>query len=304
MTPPWRATFLVNPAARGVSRRLHADRALAYLRRRGLDVTLAVTGSAGELSRLAEHSAGRGDNLLFVAGGDGSMRDAARGLAGSETALAPVPAGTVNVFARECGIPRGLRRALDTHLGGQLQRIDVGRASGEPFLLMASAGWDAEVVRDVSAGLKRRIGDVAYAVQAARSLPALHTTMARWEVDGVGREGPVAMIVVSNTRLYGGRVRFTPLALADDGALDIVALCPRARGDGLRMSARLLRGRLAGDANAFAGRTASITISTAGLALQLDGDYAGETPTEFTVDPGALLVSVPAGPPAAIFSRR
>lgn len=297
-----RATLVVNPAARGVVRRLDPERALAYLRRRGLEVELAVPASAADLSRVAEEAAGHADDLLFVAGGDGSMRDAARGLAGSKTALAPLPAGTVNIFARECGLPRGIRAALDAHLTGETRRMDVGRANGEPFLLMASAGWDAAVARGVSLALKRRLGDLAYGIEAARQLPRLRTMIARWEVDGVGREGPLALIVIGNTRLYGGRVRFSPLALADDGALDVVALCPRASGDGLRLAWRLLRGRVAADANAFASRATNVAVPTPGLPIQLDGDYAGETPASFAVDPGALLVSLPRGLPAPIFS--
>ena len=50
-------------------------------------------------------------------------------------------------------------------------------------------------------------------------------------------------------------------------------------------------------------RTPELTIETAGLPVQLDGDYAGETPMRFCVDPGALLVSVPGGPLARIFAR-
>jgi YegS/Rv2252/BmrU family lipid kinase len=303
MTSLQRATLLVNPAARGVAKRLDPDRTVRYLRKHGLDVNFETPESPAEMTRAALASAERGDNLAFVAGGDGSMRDAAAGLAGSPTALAPLPAGTVNVFAREAGLPRGLRAAIDAHLSGRVVRVDLGRAGDRPFLLMASAGWDARIVRDVSVGLKRRIGDVAYVVRAAFELPRLRPIPAQWEVDGEHKQGSLALVVISNTRLYGGRVKFTPLALADDGRLDVVALCPGGPFDVVRMSARLLAGRVAEDRSAIAGRAHEVVLLTAGIPLQLDGDYAGESPARFTVDSHALAVSIPAAAHPVILSK-
>jgi YegS/Rv2252/BmrU family lipid kinase len=297
-----RATFLVNPDARGVAKRLDPERAVRYLRKRGLAVVLDTPASSVEMTRAAAAAAERADDLVFVAGGDGSMRDAAAGLAGSTTALAPVPAGTVNVFAREAGLPPGIRTAIDAHLEGRVVRMDLGRANGRPFLLMASAGWDARIVRDVSLGLKRRIGDLAYGVRAAFELPRLAAAPAGWQVDGERHEGSLALMVVSNTRLYGGRVQFTPLALADDGRLDVVALCPDGPLDLARMSARLLTRRIAGDRRALSARAAEVVLETPGIPLQLDGDYAGESPARFTVDPGDLAVSIPAGARPQILS--
>jgi diacylglycerol kinase (ATP) len=302
MTEHRRATFLVNPAARGVEKRLDAERAARYLRKQGLEVELDTPTSPDDMTRLAAASVERGDDLLFVAGGDGSLRDAARGLMGSNTALAPVPAGTVNVFAREIGLPLGVRTAIDAHLTGRTTRIDLGLAGDQPFLLMASAGWDAAVVREVSLGLKRRMGDLAYILKAASAMPRLRTTPARWRIDGDVCEGPLALVVISNTRLYGGRLRLAPLALADDGLLDVVALCPRGALDTLRLSARVLMRRAAHDRRAFAARAATVEVETPGLPVQLDGDFVGETPMSFSVQPAALAVSIPAGASPDILS--
>ena len=126
-----------------------------------------------EAIREAAQSATRGDDLLFVIGGDGSVRDAALGLAGSNTALAAVPAGTVNIWAKEAGIPNGLRAAVDAHITGQSVHIDLGRAAGQCFLLMAGIGWDAQVARNVAPWLKRHLGDIAYIIQAGWMLPQL-----------------------------------------------------------------------------------------------------------------------------------
>lgn len=290
------ATLLVNPTARGLRRGFDPAPAAAYLTRLGVTTRVAVPASVAEATNEAEASADRGDAFLFALGGDGTLRAAARGLAGSDTALAAVPAGTVNVWARETGIPRGIRSALDAHLSGQTLRVDLGLAGGDRFLLMAGIGWDAAIAAAVPALLKRRLGDIAYVLQGAAMAPGLRTRMASWRSGMVLHEAPLALMVVSNTRLYGGRVRFSPEAHARDELLDIAALCPRTAGDALRLGWGLLRGRLGADRRVTCERVPEVVFETPGFPVQLDGDAAGETPRRFALDPGGLCVSLPAGP--------
>ena len=298
-----RATVLVNPAARGVSERFDGSKIVRYLGKRGVEARLTVPSSPADAVREAQQSGERGDDLLFVIGGDGSVRDAAYGLAGSNTALAAVPAGTVNVWSKEAGIPSGIRQALDAHIGGQSIHIDLGRANGQAFLLMAGIGWDAEVARRVPGWLKRRVGDIAYIVQAAWMLPRLRPRHARWTADGLEMDEPLALMVLGNTRLYGGRIRLTPDAAIDDGKLDLIALCPQTILEGARITAKLASASFRDDSRVLQTRAAEVVVKTPGLAVQLDGDFVGHTPMAFTADPGALLVSVPAGPLAEIFTR-
>lgn len=296
MTAERSATLLVNPTARGLRRGFQSAPVVAYLRRRGLSTRVAVPDSAHGATGEAERSAARGDAFLFALGGDGTLRAAALGLAGSATALAALPAGTVNVWARETGIPRGLRPSLDAHLSGQTVTVDLGRAGGDCFLLMAGIGWDAAIAAAVSSSLKRRLGDAAYVLQGVTMLPRLRTRSAAWRTGILLHETPLALMVLSNTRLYGGRVRFSPEALARDGLLDVAALCPRNAAEAARQAWRLVRGRLAGDRGVISARVPELVFETPGFPVQLDGDPAGETPMCFSVDPGALRVSLPAGP--------
>ena len=293
--------MIVNRAARGVPDDFDATRITRYLGRRGLEAQLAEPGSAAEATCAARESAARGDDILFVAGGDGSVRDAALGLSGSETALAAVPSGTVNIWAREAGIPRGMRAALDAHLAGQSVHMDLGIAGETCFLLMAGVGWDAEVAARVSPRLKKAVGDLAYMAEALRAAPGLRTRRVTWDA-GAGGRVTLAWMVLGNTRLYGGRVHLTPDAIIDDGELDVVAFCPGGRIETLRIAGEILTGRAYGP-YVTSLRTARLRIDTPGLAVQLDGDVVGETPMAFSVAKGALLVSVPAGPLARIFGR-
>jgi len=297
-----RASLLVNPVARGVKPGFDATRPARYLEKRGVATTVVIPGSAAEATERARESAARGDDLCFVIGGDGTVRDVALGLAGSETALAAVPGGTVNIWAKEAGVPRGLKRALDTHLGGQRVRIDLGRADGHCFLLMAGIGWDAEITRRVSKSLKKATGDIAYMVQGALMAPGLRARPARWRSGGAVHDEPLAWMLLGNSRLYGGKIHLTRDAVIDDGLLDMLAMCPANLGDTLRLAAKLVAGKRQ-DPRLIHERVAEVQVETPGLPVQLDGDYAGETPMTFSVQPGGLLVSVPAGPLPAVFGR-
>lgn len=282
----------MNPVARSVERRFDADGAMRFLAHHGVDAVLVEPEST---VLAAQNSAERGDDLLFVVGGDGTLRQAALGLAHSSTALAAIPAGTTNVWAKEAGIPHGIRTAFEAHLGGQVVPMDLGWANGEPFLLMASAGWDAEVVYRVDRRLKARLGQLAYVaatITSATHFRRPHVTfrsgLLQWHV-------PLAVAVISNTRLYGGLVQPSPDATAVDGLLDFAALCPVRPGDGLRLVSKLAVHRLAGDTRAITARVSEITIETPGIPYQLDGDAAGHSPLEIHIEPASLLVSVPAG---------
>ena len=298
------ATILVNSAARRVGR-FDADGALAYVRKRGLDARIERPGSAYAMADAAKAAALRGDDLLFVAGGDGSLRNVLPALIGTETALAALPAGTANVWAKEVGIPRGFRAAVDVHLQGQRVHVDVGTANDEPFLLMAGVGWDAEMAARVRPAWKRRFGALAYVVVGALSAPRLRPAALTWHSGAFTGAAPIAVMILSNTRLYGGVVRISQLADATDGLLDLTAFSPRRPGDGMALAWKLLRGGLTEDPRAFDGRIEELFIETVGVPYQLDGDPVGVSPVRFAVQSQALLVSVPSGAlPAVLGGKR
>ena len=290
-----RATLLINPGARRVAAGADYAQIARYLGVRGIETRVVVPNGPGEATAEARRSAEAGDDFVFALGGDGTQRCVAEGLAGSETALAALPGGTVNIWCREAGIPLGLKAALLAHLTGQVTSMDLGRAGARVFMLMASVGWDAAVTRRVSAAVKRRFGWAAYLMQALVAAPGFRLVDARWRSGMAVYERPLALIVVSNTRVYGGFVRVSPGALANDGHFDMVALCPHSTPEALQLAVRMARSKLNGHPCAITARMAELQFETAGLPFQLDGDYAGETPVSFRVEPGALRVSVPLG---------
>lgn len=294
------ALLLLNPMARG-AQRIDARKALLRLDEWGVAAEARIPASAAESVEIARAAAHAGVEILFVAGGDGSLRLAAGAIAGSRTALATLPAGTANVLAKELGVPTQWEHAVDLHMLGRTVNMDLGRANGEPFLLMAGIGWDAEIASHVKLGLKKRLGAAAYMVEALKALPGLHPGTVEMSIDGENITGQWGLIVVSNTRLYGGLVHFTPEAVANDGQLDLCALGPRQRGQGARLGLKLIRGKLGDGDYILRHGLRELDIHTPGLAVQVDGDVIGETPMNICVEPGAVVVSVPPGPLPPLF---
>jgi len=146
-----RILFIVNSAASSVTarRRVLIHKALSA----DHDVVLSETGRRGHAMRLAQSAAQQRFDLVAVLGGDGTLNEAANGLAGSDTALAALPGGSTNVFTRILGLPDDpvdaagvLLEAIDQ---GRIRRIGLGSVDGRYFLLHCGVGFDAAVVEQV-----------------------------------------------------------------------------------------------------------------------------------------------------------
>ena len=306
-----------NPRARRAPSEAALREAAAPLRARGVAIELRSTSAPGHARELAAEAARDNVDLLAAVGGDGTIHEAVNGLAGSETALAAIPAGTANVWAREAGIPRNSARALAWIEGARRVRIDLGRAGFEDpdgaraeryFLLMCSTGLDAEAVRRIGGGgwTKRWLGPVLYALHGGERLlraPAVHTRIAIEGSEDAAIERSLLFAIAGNTRLYGGIARLTGDARADDGLLDLAAFCGRSLASRLTLGGRVvpralgrgLRGSLApllgGSADYLRGAAIRIEPELP-LAVQADGEYLGVTPLTLTVERRALDVLV------------
>jgi YegS/Rv2252/BmrU family lipid kinase len=293
------ALFILNPAARGAAPVERLRAAMDSLS--GWETALEVTSGPGDATHLAGSAAERGLDAVVACGGDGTVNEVANGLAGSPTALAVVRGGTANVWAKEARLPKRLEDAVRLVAEGETRSIDLGRAGERYFLLMAGVGFDAAIVRQVSGGLKRRLGAAAYLVgglQMGLSHRAMEVEMS---ADGEAMPGPLYWLVLGNTRSYAGVMNLTHRALADDGELDMLLL---RRGGLLRLGWLLpsvLLGRHDRRKHVLCRRLTSLEVRTPGLPLQLDGDYAGETPMRFEVAPAALRVVVSRGLRSGLF---
>jgi diacylglycerol kinase (ATP) len=282
----------------------HFDEALAILHNHGWRVDLWYTHARGEGEKLARKAVEQKANLVIAAGGDGTINEIIQGLAGSETALGILPNGTVNVWARELGIPLDEVGACGILLNGQTRRIDLGYVNGRYFLLMVGIGFDGEVTQAVERKPLKRLGVLGYALAALWLGPGYRSFSVVVQIDEYMVKTRALQIIIGNTQLYAGGIKFTWQAKCDDGLLD---LCMVRKRDFwgrivvlwdffLRREQRRLWVRY----DTFK----RIKIDTPEpVAFQIDGEAAGHTPAIFSVVPGALKVVVPQKTPEGLFSE-
>ncbi len=161
-------------------------------------------------------------DAAVVAGGDGALRMVASSAARLGVPLWHAPCGTENLFARAFGMsrdPRVISRAIEMR---QTHRVDLADASGVPFAIMASVGFDAEVVHTLAARRTGAITHWSYARPILEALRAWRAPELAWQVDGEREELGRGMVVVGNLPQYGGRLNPAARAQGDDGLLDAV----------------------------------------------------------------------------------
>jgi YegS/Rv2252/BmrU family lipid kinase len=258
----------------------------------------AETGEgAAETLREALRGESPRQTRVIVAGGDGSINAALPAVAESGFPLAILPVGSVNVLARELGLPRGLEAAIEVAVRGARREIDLGMANGRPFALMAGLGFDAAVVRSVAPAVKNLVGSFAYVARGLRLLAEHAPSRFVIETEGERIDAEAWLAVVANASLYTYRWRLAPEARIDDGWLDLCLFESASRAQTGTQVLAALRGRHVGRPGVRHLRARSFTFACEPpVCVQLDGDPAGESPVDIRVAPRALSVVVPASP--------
>jgi YegS/Rv2252/BmrU family lipid kinase len=292
--------IIFNPAARGEK----AARFRKLLTTLSSQCALKPTRAPGDAQTLAAESVREGFNPIIAAGGDGTVNEVLNGIASvsdgfDRVRLAVLPLGTINVFAKELGLPSSLKAAWKVVQAGRERVIDVARADfcdsaghrQRYFVQMAGAGWDARAVELVSLDLKRRIGGLAY---VAAGLKALGERLPRILVECGSARAEGDFVLLGNGAFYGGRWRLFPEASLCDGLLE-VSVFPRLSWFGMmRGTAGLLGGELYRLGGVQHLRGPMVRLSSVERApFHVEGEYAGCLPVEFSVEDRRLRVAIP-----------
>lgn len=283
-----RFLFIHNPTAGRQGRRLVHEVA-AGLTHLGAEISMH-TGAPDTLPGLLSVSTEYLDAVV-AAGGDGTIRALAAHLQPYGLPLGIIPMGTGNVLANELGLPRTAVGLADLLLNGPVVTVGGARANGEPFFLMAGAGFDGEVIRHLDTPLKRRIGKAAYISPVLRALRSRHAPL-QVTVDGQHHEAQ--WVVIANARNYGGAFVISPDAGIDRPGL-IAVLARNASQAGLLAQLMSLgAGRLhrARGVTMLPCREVCIT-SDGEVASQIDGDAFGSTPLKIESGDTSVRIIVP-----------
>ena len=294
------ALIIVNPVSPNLPARRDLREAGEWLKAQSWRLDWAFTRWAGEATAIAARAVDEGRDLVVVCGGDGTINEAINGMAGSQTPLAVIPAGTANVFAKEAHLPRHPLDALRVALYGQARRMDLGRAGGAAagqgryFFLMAGVGLDGQIAASLPLGVKRYLGATTYAVTAVRESLRFRGRRVRLLLDGEPVETRLLMMVVGNTRNYGGVAQITAHAFANDGLLDVCLFPGEGPLDIIVHALRVVAKAHLRASSVLYRRVRRVELSEeCVLPVQLDGDFCPAYPTLFEVAPAALTVMLP-----------
>ena len=281
----------------------HFDETLAFLRDQGWKAELWYTQSAGDGEQLARKAVKQQVNLVIAAGGDGTINEIIQELAGSETALGVLPFGTVNVWARETSIPLDISGAREVLLNGVRRHVDLGKVNDRYFLLMAGIGFDADVANAIEKKPIKRLGVLGYLLVGAWLGLGYESFRVHLTIDGRMKKRNALQIVVGNTRLYAGAIKYTWNAKCDDGLLDICVVRRRSMLGRIEVLLDFLFYREQRQRWVSYEKCTALEVRTRKpIAIQVDGDPFGYSPARFTIAPQALKVIVPRQAPPELFS--
>jgi diacylglycerol kinase family enzyme len=273
----------------------------AILRNNGHNLTVVPTrgrGTAGVIAR--EHITG-GADLIVVAGGDGTINEAAEGMLHSAVPLAILPGGTANVLAKEIGLGTRIERAAARLEECRPRRISVGHLTSDGgrvsrhFLLMAGVGFDAYVVHHVDGELKSRTGKFAYWVAGMR---LLGRRLEEFHVDIGGEKRLSSFALVSKVRNYGGDFEIARSVRLCDDQFEVVLFEGRHMARYLCHFAGMMLNRLSTMKGVSVLRADCVMLSDPQgrcVYVQIDGEFAGRLPAEIRIVPDALTLLTPPG---------
>lgn len=273
----------------------------------GMQLRVERTTAQRPGAQQAAEAVAAGATRVIVAGGDGTIRSVASGLAGSDAALGIIPTGTANLFARNLGLrPPCTQRALETSghraLSGAPTRHDVGllrwcdtdlRWHSTTFLAVVGLGEDAAVVAATDEALKARTGWPAYLLRgAARLRSPLHGIHVRVD-DGPERELPAWSVLIGSVPRIPLGVRVFPGVRTDSGDLEVLRAAPGSLRDWASIGWHGLIRRPQRARTLHFQRARRVELRPrAPLLLQADGDLLGRAVgVRAEVSPAALLVA-------------
>ena len=287
-----RLALFANPAAAGGRAMTAVPAVETELTHLGVAYRMVDTTSVDHARDEARAAAADGETVVAV-GGDGLVGCLAGALRGRAGALAIVPSGRGNDFARVLKIPTEPREAARVAVDGSERIVDLGLANGRPFVGIASLGFDSDANR-IANEAKLVKGNLVYLYAALRALAGWKHARFRVTVDGREREAVGYSVAVGNSKAYGGGMFVFPHAKLDDGLLDVVTVAEHGKLRWLATVPKVFKGtHVDSPYGKFETGEVVQVVADRPFTVYADGDPIAELPLEVTIDKASLRVIVP-----------
>ncbi|MCH5232628.1 MAG: diacylglycerol kinase family lipid kinase [Muribaculaceae bacterium] len=214
-----KALLIINPVSGTRSKRgldkFVSDRLAPF----GIETSVFRTAGQGDAFEKAREAAREGFDMVITAGGDGTVNEAANGIAFSDTVLGILPFGSGNGLARTIGLPLDTYEALKIIAHGHVLKSDRGMANDKPFYCTCGVGFDANV-SEKFASMKKR-GKISYIRSAIREYLSYRSRPYAIEIQGKIITEKAFLVAICNATQYGNNAYIGPKAKLTDGLLDI-----------------------------------------------------------------------------------
>lgn len=285
--------LLVNPAASGGRARGRVPAVSAELDRLGARHRVVETRDTAHVREEATRAVESGETVAAL-GGDGLLRPIAGVLRETASALAVIPGGRGNDLARVLGIPGDPAAAARVAVEGRERTIDMAEVDGEPYLGIASFGFDSEANR-IANEVRFIRGNLVYLYAALRALARWRPAGFTVTIDGDRHQLSGYSVAVANSKAFGGGMFVAPQAELDDGCLDVVASGCATKARFLRTLPLVFKGEHLDEPSVSVFRGQRIEVAAdRPFEIYADGDPIGSVPATITVVPRCLRVLVPA----------
>ena len=288
-----RFLIIANPISGGGRGAASATQLREALLQLDLDADCFFTRESGDARQRAEDAAADDFSGIICVGGDGTVNEVLNGMRDMTIPLTTLAMGTANVLARVLGLPREPAALARVVANGRTMPAAVGLANGRKFLLFASCGLDASIVRRVEEVRRGRLGMI-------RWIPSILHVIRRWPVrrlafttaKGITHED-LSTVLVTRVGIYGGILHLPGKIELGDGELHVLGFRQRSRLQYLRAVIRSLCGRLRENVDVICTTTAALRISGDEAPWQIDGDLGGSGSVDVRLDEGEARLFIP-----------
>ena len=305
-TDPNEWLVIVNPNAGNGKGKKDWDQISGYLKKENLHFSVKFTERKSNAIDIALEGIGAGYRKIITVGGDGTLNEVVNGVfAGNacpttDILLALIPVGTGNDWGRMFGIPVNYEKAVRIIAEGKQMLHDVGLVSffigtekyNRHFINIAGLGFESVVVRRTNKQKdKGHGGKLIYFYNLLMSLMSYRNTKAELIIDGIKRNADIFSINVGNGRYCGGGMSQTPLALPDDGLLDVTVINGMGKLEIVRNLKILYDGTILNHPKIDGYKCKNIKVNSKSVIyVEADGESLGHTPAEFSIIPSGVKV--------------
>lgn len=264
----------------------------------GHTVETRIVPGGEVVEALAKAARARSADVVLAGGGDGTISAAAAALKGRKKALAILPAGTMNLFARSLGLPLGLDQALKSFADGEIKPVDVASANGRVYVHQFSIGMHAKMVRlRDKMEFRSRLGKIAASVKAAYTTvmnpPAVTVSLEIGEAEIITRTTGIG---VTNNLFGEGHLPYADNPAG--GVLGVYVTVARQRSELLGFLLNMARGKWRDSRQVEIHQAERVMLkirsSKPGFKCVIDGELSElEQETELKIHPKSLRVLVP-----------